>query len=121
MLTIDAVKKMILDKGLLSINSKLNRHCRASNIELYNFVFSVTSFLPEKCGTYERLYCILNDIKTITKCLNPACNNHTKFIQSIHYQKYCCKKCAVECAGEISKITRLKFAEDHYKKMRRSE
>lgn len=121
MLTIDSVKKMILDKGILSVNGKLNKRCKLSNIELYDFVYSITSFLPDTCGTYERLYCILNDIKTITKCLNPACNNHTKFTQSKHYQKYCSRKCVVECAGEINKITRLKFAKNHYEKMRGSE
>lgn len=121
MLTIDTIKKMILEKGLLSINGKLNRRSRFSNIELYNFVLSVTSFLPDTCGTYERLYCILNDITTITKCLNPACNNHTKFIQSKHYQKYCSRKCVIECVGEINKTARLKFTENHYKKMRGSE
>jgi hypothetical protein len=118
MLAIDSVKKMILDKGLLSINGKLNRRCKNSNIELYDFVYNVTSFLPDTCGTYERLYCILNDITDITKCLNPACNNHTKFTQSKHYQKYCSRKCSVECADEIGKRARLKFAENHYKKMR---
>ena len=116
----DELKNIIDCYGILSINSKLNKQHRHVHAELYEAVLKNTKFLPDNCSTYERLYCLQNGIKTITKCANPNCNKHTKFNLTTHYQKYCSRKCQMECIDEINANVRLKLPKNHFKRMRRN-
>lgn len=66
------------------------------NIDLYIIVKECTSFLPENAKVAERLYCIRNEIKEVSKC--KGCGNKTKFDvvnPRRGYLTYCSVKCAV--------------------------
>jgi len=71
----------------------ISKHIKAFYKELYNYVFSQTQFLSEKCKYTERIYCVVHSLKEKPICL--YCKKHsTKFFNyTLGYNKYCSRKC----------------------------
>ena len=63
--------------------------------EEYNFIVSYCDINKIVDISFkEKVYLVLNELKSIPACKNPNCNNRVKFKNStIGYLKYCSKKC----------------------------
>lgn len=62
--------------------------------EEYTLIFNTTFYL-KNININERMYNIINDLKSTKLCENPTCNNITKFNGfSLGYKKFCCIKCS---------------------------
>jgi len=71
--------------------------------DVYNKIVDLTNFLSDNVKLSERIYCILNDIKEISKC--PMCGKIVKFREfGKGYKTYCSVKCA--CNDQKVKIKR---------------
>jgi len=84
---------------LLKISKKYKKNYiwtalnRLEYLEVKESLFSFTSFLWNNVSISERIYCILNNIKSLNLCI--ICNkNKTRFYNNIKwYWLYCWKKC----------------------------
>ena len=89
---------MDYQKRLQSIVDKVPSKCITKNIkafhkDLYQYILNTTQFLNENCKFTERIYCNLNDLTSIPKCLYCK-KKEVKFINMVvGYNKYCSKKC----------------------------
>jgi len=76
---------------------------RKENKNIYNRIIKETSFLEEDVSFWERIFCVLNNIKEIQLCDNCK-KNKVKFqYLSIGYSKYCWYKCSANNKKTLEK------------------
>ena len=78
------------------VDSIVGNITNKKNTELHLLILNETKFLDEyNPKISERIYCIINDIKSIQICNNETCDNRVTFIQYKHgYKKYCTHNCS---------------------------
>lgn len=81
------------------VNKRLNikYFTKKGWVDIFNLIHENTNFLPSDRTIQERLYCILNDIKTAPICRNNECANIVKLgcdAAGLKYYLHCSAKCA---------------------------
>jgi len=89
---------------------------KKENKDLLGFINNDTQFLLKKWNDisfWEKLYCILNDIKEIKTCHNKNCSNHVNFqFLNLWYAKFCSYKCS--STSNETKEKRRQYNIKHY-------
>ena len=114
------IKKWILNN--LFINNKLNKirlrkEYVLSNKNYFDIIYNKTSFLDNNSSMSERLYCILNNIKSKTTCKNINCNNKVNYINFyLGYHRFCSTRCAsndFDVKQKVIKTCNEKYGKNH--------
>ncbi len=84
---------------ILNSKGKLNSRSieKISSLGLEDHIFDLTSFLPLEASLFERLFCVLNQIKEVQRC--KVCHKLLKF-NGRFYSTYCSIKCSVVDTNE---------------------
>jgi len=105
------IKNNILDKNLNPIGLRFSSFLK-KNEENCLILMLKTNYLDNNCKISERIYNIINDITSVSKCKNKKCFNKVKFINYKQgYNDYCSWKCSNTCS-----IAKQKYIETCMKK-----
>jgi len=99
------IKKLLEKYSYKTLSTQI-----VKDIILYNDIISFTSFLGIDSPLKERVYCILNNIDTLTKC-NHCNTNKVRFDTSTKgYRQFCSSKCNTNSKKTLHKrkLTNLK-------------
>lgn len=104
--------KRRLQRELLTKNGSINSNIIRNNPDssILKDICDSTSFLDDGAPYSQRVYCIMNDIKTKPSCSSPNCNNPVKFHGNKKgYSQFCSSKC------RANDVTQQKLREDTIK------
>ncbi len=97
------IKKWIISNIYNNKRLKSN-HNKYIDTYYYSLIEKETSFLKEGVSLQERIYCIVNNIKSAVVCNNEKCNNPVNFNSfSKGYYNYCSNKCVSGSKDVIEK------------------
>lgn len=120
------IKVNLFDKTGYLDGNKTERSIKykLENKDKFDLLEKYTNFLDKDCKTSERIYCLINNIKSKVKCNNPDCDNDVQFNGfNKAYNKYCCWECSrTEETYNLLKETCIeKYDVDNYYKSKESK